>query len=395
MPEAQFDRMRRIIAAPSPIGLEAAMTRGVLEPLFREVMPSGWAIHTFRGNAGIVCDTHPGRDDLTSFMLVGHADKIRLQVRSLGDDGKVWVDSESFLPAALIGHEVRIFSERLDRPGSFRVTEGGTIEAVGAIHFAKSDLRSGTSGITPEMLFIELQVHGEDRKKQVEALGIRPGDPILLHRPIRRGVSPDTFYGAYLDNGLGCFVAEEVARQVAAAGGTRNLRVLFAIASHEEVGRLGSRVLAQTFRPDLLASVDVSHDYEAAPGVGDKRLTPVRMGRGFSLSHGSITSAFLNSLIEATSRDRGIPCQRRVVGKDTGNDAMAAVFASVDAAASAIGFPIRNMHTISEAGHTGDVLSAIHALVAVIERLDGWNGGRGLTRADLREGHPRLDLAGE
>ena len=49
---------------------------------------------------------------------------------------------------------------------------------------------------------------------------------------------------------------------------------------------------------------------------------------------------------------------------------MAGVLASVDAAATSIGFPIRNMHTISESAHTGDILAAIHALEATLRRMD-------------------------
>ena len=65
------------------------------------------------------------------------------------------------------------------------------------------------------MLYLELQVHGENKKQQIENLGVRAGDSIILNRPIKRGFSPDSFYGAYLDNGLGCFVAAEVARIIA------------------------------------------------------------------------------------------------------------------------------------------------------------------------------------
>jgi len=45
--------------------------------------------------------------------------------------------------------------------------------------------------------------------------------------------------------------------------------------------------------------------------------------------------------------------QKDVVGRDTGTDAMAGVLASVDVAATSVGFPIRNMHTVSELAHTG------------------------------------------
>jgi len=394
MPDEQFDLMRRILAAPSPIGLEAAMTHGLLKPRFQEIALDGWSVHEFKGNAGIVCDTHPGRDDMFSVMFVGHADKIRMQVRQIGDDGKIWINSDSFLPSTVIGHEVTLFSEDPDAPGSFRRLDGGTVEAVGAIHFADGKLRQGESGIKPDMLYLELQVHGERKQEQIKALGIRPGDPILLEREIRRGFSPDTFYGAYLDNGLGCFVTAEIARLVAEHGGLSNVRCLFAIATHEEIGRYGSRVQAGALPPDVLIGLDVSHDFVAAPGVADKRYAPIAMGKGFTLDAGSITSAFLNTFIARAAAERGIPFQPDFGGRDTGTDAMAGVFAAIDAAATSVGFPIRNMHTISECGHTGDVLAAIHAMHATLIDMEAANGGKGLTAEDLRGGHVRLDGVG-
>lgn len=73
-------------------------------------------------------------------MIVGHADKIRMQVssfflsfyinrlatshwyapyaqttiiakvRHIGKDGKIYIDSDSFLPPTLIGHRVKLFT---------------------------------------------------------------------------------------------------------------------------------------------------------------------------------------------------------------------------------------------------------------------------------------------
>ena len=40
MPEEQFAFLRDLLAAPSPIGMEGAMTRGVLEPRLRETLAS-------------------------------------------------------------------------------------------------------------------------------------------------------------------------------------------------------------------------------------------------------------------------------------------------------------------------------------------------------------------
>ncbi len=393
MPEGQFAFLRDIVGAPSPIGLEAAMTFGVIEPAVRKFLPKGWAIRKFRGSASLVVDSAPAARDAFSVMLIGHADKIRLQVRSVGEDGKVWLNSDSFLPSTLVGQEAILFSEDPAAPGEWRVLEGATIEAVGAVHFADPDLREGRKGITAPMLYLELHTHGADGRKQVERMGIKAGDPVLLARKVRRGVAPDTFSGAYLDNGLGCFVVAEALRLVAESGGLRNVRILGAMAAYEEVGRLGSRVLAQELRPDAVVAIDVAHDFKAAPGVADKRFPPNAMGEGFTLAAGAITSAWLNSLIARVAQEQAIPMQWKVAGKDTGTDAMAAVLASIDAAAASLGFPIRNMHTVSETGHTGDVLAAIHVLVAMLRALDGMHEGRGARPDDLREGHPRLDRA--
>ena len=393
MPEEQFARMREVLAAPSPIGLEGGMTYGVLKPQMEAFAPASWAVHRFQGHAGIVLDTHPGRDDLYKVMVVGHADKIRLQVRSIGDDGKVWVDSDSFLPGTLIGHEVTLFSEDPARPGQYRRIEGGTIEALGAIHFADEETRTGRKGVRKEQLYLELQIHGDNKKRQVEEAGVRPGDPILLNRPVRRGFSPDTFYGAYLDNGLGCFTTVEVARRIAEAGGPGDIRVLFAVASYEEIGRFGSRVLASELDPDAIIAVDVDQDYVAAPGVSDRRFQPLAMGEGVTYTVGAVASEQLNAIIQEVAREREIPIQRDVRGRDTGTDGMAGVLGNVDCAVASLGIPVRNMHTISEVGHTGDVLAAIHLVQATIEALAARDDGAGALRERFRGGHPRLDRA--
>ena len=387
--DTQFEFMKQILAAPSPVGLEAAMSYGVLRPFFEKIAPSDWTLHQFKGNASLVLDTAPDDEEKLSVMLVGHADKIRMQVRSIGNDGKIWINSDSFLPCTLIGHEVKLFSQHPEKPGAYRCIQGGTVEAIGAIHFASPSIRSGEKGIKSEMLYLELQMNGENCKERVEALGIRAGDPIILERPIKRGFSEDTFYGAYLDNGLGCYVVAEVAR-VLAKKPLKNIRVLHTIATHEEIGRLGATAVAGELKPDVLIGVDVNHDLDAAPGMGAKRMNNLSMGKGFSLTNGSITSCYLNQIIEESCRAEGIPYQPDLSGRDTGTDAMASSLAGVDSAATSIGFPIRNMHTISETGHTADVATAIHGILSTLRTMDKMNRGKGLKRKDFTNNHPDL-----
>ena len=167
----------------------------------------------------------------------------------------------------------------------------------------------------------------------------------------------------------------EVLRLLAKEKGLENIRFLGAAAAYEEIGRMGSRVLAGEFRPDVVIGVDVAHDLDAAPHVKGKRFPPVKMGAGPTLAIGSIANAYLNQLTQAVARKSGINLQTKPAGRDTGTDAMAGVFAAIDAAAISIGFPIRQMHTISECGHTGDILGAIWTVYELLHHLDGMNGG--------------------
>jgi len=392
MPDEQFAIMRDIVSAPSPVGLEAAVTLGGLKPYFDSFMPKSWAMHQHAGNASVVWDSHPGKDKMFSVMLIGHADKIRMQVRKIGADGKIWINSDSFLPCTLIGHEVTLFSEDPDSPGDYRSLTGGTVEALGAIHFSEMGHRTGDKGIRPTQLYLDLQIHGDNKADQIKRLGIKAGDSVLLTRPIKRGFSPDTFYGAYLDNGLGCFVTAEVAKLLAEATALKKVRVMFAIASHEEIGRFGSRILAGVHKPDALIAIDVNHDYVAAPNIGDRNMTPLAMGEGFTMAVGAIVSEQLNARIKKAAIKHKIPMQLDVTGRDTGTDGMAGVLGNIDSAATSIGFPTRNMHTISESGNTSDVLAAIHVIYQTLVAMDKEKGD---LRENFKTTHPRLDITTE
>lgn len=133
--------------------MEGGMTFGVIEPFYKSIMQKDWSIRKFKGNAGIVLDTHPNQKDMFTVMIVGHADKIRMQVSDIGADGKIWVTTDSMLPATLIGNKVKLFCEDPNKPGHYRVIEGATVEALGAIHFADRAVITGERGITKKQMY--------------------------------------------------------------------------------------------------------------------------------------------------------------------------------------------------------------------------------------------------
>lgn len=367
--DRQFKLVQDLCGAPSPVGFEAAMIDDVILSEMREFMPDHWQVHRFVGNPGVVIDTAPDMLAALSVMVVGHADKIRLQVRSIGEDGKIWVNCDSMLPTAIIGHRFDLIIESSEEEGEYRILPNLTAQAIGAIHFSSPKMREGTEGIKPTQIYLETGLFGKGRKKRLEDLGVRAGQPALFSRGVERGPSTGTFQGAYLDNALGCFAAVELARQIAdwerANDDRLNVRLLLTFASHEEIGLFGSRIAAGVMRPDVVIAVDVNHDYEAAPGITERKMQRLAMGEGATIKSGTVYSYPLVTMIRKIAKAWGIPHQIDFVGKQDGTDGMAAVNAAHDAAACSIGIPIRNMHTSSELGYDGDVLSVTDLLFAI------------------------------
>ncbi|KAH9256064.1 hypothetical protein BASA81_005840 [Batrachochytrium salamandrivorans] len=393
MSEERFSLLKRIIDAPSPVNLEGAMTKGVLEPVFQQINPN-WKRHRFLGSASLVVDswTNPDKQPKLTVMVVGHADKIRMQVRHIEQStGKVYIDSDSYLPIALLGQRVSLFSEKPHQLGSF-IRLQGTVEALGAIHFGDAAHRSGGKGVSPDMLYLDFGQHGKDAAKRIEALGVKAGDSVLMDSPLRRALADDMVQGAYLDNGIGSFVCADLARVLSLpeyAASLNDVRVLFAIAGHEEIGRFGSRVLANQFNPDVLVAVDVNHDYVNAPGVGAKRFPKIDMAKGFTLSVGAVCSRKLNELIQTASKRAEIPVQLDCVGRDTGTDGMAGVLAAIDCAVASVGVPTRNMHTSSEAASTKDIDACLFGLAETIKLMSE----EGVTRSTFLDSHVDLSQA--
>jgi hypothetical protein len=127
--------LQKICSAPSPIGLEAAMTYHVIEPYFKKFKPTNWLIHKFKGSASIVLEKPAISDKYISCMIIGHADKVRMQVRSVDNKGRIFIDSDSFVPQGLIGNKVTIYSTKKSKMVKYK----GSVQSLPPIHYIDSE----------------------------------------------------------------------------------------------------------------------------------------------------------------------------------------------------------------------------------------------------------------
>lgn len=318
-------------------------------------------------------------------MVIGHADKIRMQVRSIDSKGKIYIDCDSFIPQTLIGHEVIIFSEN----NSEMIKYNGVIQAIVPIHYVEEDYIKGNKGIKKEDLYVDLGLYS---KKLVKELGIKTGDPILLNREIKRTLGPDTFSGAYLDNGVGCYTVCELARRVSESDPNPDLTIYFAISTYEEINRLGSRVMVSQIKPDIIIAVDACHDYYRAPNVDDKHYPKIKICKGPVISYGSTISKKLNDLIIKACKHNNIPYQYEVVGDDTGTDSMSGVLGNIDSATASIGIPVLNMHTIAESGCISDINNCIECIYNTFKLLNSSIDLKNhINLSDARNGNFKMD----
>lgn len=370
-----FQLLKNITSAPSAAGYEASMTYGVIEPYLKEKI-SDIIIHKFLSSASIVAELPCSNKPNLNIMFIVHADKIRMQVRYIDRDGKIYINADSYIASSLLGHKVTIYTlnnknkKEKDCNGwknQEYVAIEGRIQAILPIHYADSSLIRGNKGVKDDELYIDIGCY---TYKEVKKYGIQIGDPVLMVDPVEYTLGKGTYCGSYLDNGVGCFVLTKLTEYILLNKNQfSNIRCLFAIATHEEINRFGSRVIAKKFNPDILIGLDACHDYVNAPGIKDKRFPDIEINKGLVLTKGSVTSTTLNDIITSAFEKYNISYQVDIVGRDTGNDAMAGFLSSIDTSTGSIGIPILNMHTNSESGSIYDLESTVNGLIAILKYL--------------------------
>ena len=163
-----------------------------------------------------------------------------------------------------------------------------------------------------------------------------------------------------MDNRLGAYVALEVARRVADAGGAPG-PVVGVAAVQEEIGLMGARTAAYGLRPDLAIAVDVTHATDA-PGVEPDEVGHHPLGSGPALTRGAIPHPGLFERLRRVAGDEDIPFTIEAEGRSTHTDADAIHLSRAGVPVTVVGIPLRYMHSPVEVVDLGD-LEAVVALI--------------------------------
>jgi endoglucanase len=171
-----------------------------------------------------------------------------------------------------------------------------------------------------------------------------------------------------LDNRLGVYVALEVARRVAEAGGGAG-PVAGVAAVQEEIGAHGARAMAYGLEPDVAIVVDVTHATDV-PGVEPGELGEHGLGDGPVLTRGAIVSARVNQLLDEAAEAEGIAITTEVAGRATHTDADSIHLSRAGVPTAILSIPLRYMHSPVEVVELADVEATIAVITAFALRLE-------------------------
>jgi putative aminopeptidase FrvX len=251
-----YSLLERLCNLPGVSGFEDPVREAIAEtvgPLVDEMRVD---------TLGNLIATRRGKTDFT-LMLDAHMDEIGFMVQYIDEQGFIrFTPIGGWDPRLLPSHLLTIFT-RDGRPVAGVV---GTEPP----HILKPADREKV--IPMEELFLDV---GATSRQEVDDMGIRVGDPIVVHYPFRR-LGADTVTGKALDDRAGCAAIIRILE--ALQGQEVEATIVAAFVINEERGLVGARTASYQIKPDMAIAVEgtVAAD---VPGVPPPRC-PSTQGEG-------------------------------------------------------------------------------------------------------------------
>jgi endoglucanase len=338
--------LRKLLTAPGPSGYEQAAAA-----VFREAAAAFADVSS--DSVGSTVARVKGTAGGPLLAVIGHIDEIGLIVHHIDDEGFLWFSGVGgWDPIILVGQRVEI------------TTRDGVVHGVVGkkpIHLLKEEERKQV----PELRHLHVDIgaaDGDDARARVRIgdVAVIAGEPIEY--PHGRLIARS------MDNRLGCFVAYEVARLVAEAGGAPG-DVAGVAVTQEEITFAGARTTAFTLEPDVAIVVDVTFSTDA-PGSEEKELGSHKFGSGPVLTRGSTLDPQVFELLHAAGEEAGIPFTVAATARYTGTDADAVHLARGGIPTGVVSIPLRYMHSPVEMVQLDDVENTAKLIAAFAQKLD-------------------------
>jgi len=321
----------------------------------RRLAPYGEVLRDALGSVAVRKVGSSVEGDGPRVLIAGHLDEVGYMITRITDEGFL-----KFQPLGGWWEQVML-AQRV----AIHTSQGDLIGVVGSKppHILTAEER--VKIVQKKEMFIDI---GVSDKAAAIAAGVRPGDAVVPICPFTVMSNPQFLLAKAWDNRMGCVVALEVCRLLAA---TPHPNVLYSGATvQEEVGLRGAGTLTHLTAPDVGIALDVGVAGDT-PGV-DSNDAQGKLGQGpvVLIYDGSlIPNTRLRDLVGSVAAAEGIAIQYDwIAGGGTDAGRMQAFGAGVPSIA--IGVAARYIHSAASIIHRGDLEQAARLVAAVIQRLD-------------------------
>ena len=285
--------------------------------------------------------------------IVGHIDEIGLHVSHIDDEGYLrFGEVGGWDSMVLVGQRVRLS------------TRGGPLTGVIArkpIHLLKDEDRKKV----PELKDLHIDIgakDGDEARAMVRIGDVAVIDAAPVELPHGRVVS------RALDNRVGCYVAAEAARVIAAGGGAPGDVVAMAVVQ-EETTFAGSRTSAFAHEPDVAIVVDLTFATDQ-PGVELGPITKHTLASGPVIARGTTLHPLVFEMLYQAGEASKIAFTVESLGRGTGTDADAIHFSRAGVPTGLVSVPCRYMHSPVEMVSLADIDAAARLIAAFAKRLE-------------------------
>jgi endoglucanase len=337
--------LRELLTAPGPSGYEAAPSK-----VWREAASAFAEVTGDTLGSSVARVAGTGKGPLLA--VVGHIDEIGLIVTHVDDEGFVYFRGVGGWSAEVL------WAQRLEI-----LTKDGPITGVVARRRRKVKKGEEPERTTLDDLHVDVGAKNGDEARAF----VRPGDvAVIAGEPVE--LPGGRAASRAMDNRLGAYVALEVARLVAEAGGAPGDIAAIA-AAQEEVGDFGgARTAVYALEPEIAIAVDVTHATDV-PGGDPKVEGEHKLGSGPAIARGSTISPRIFDLLVETAEAEGMSYTIEVSAGQTSTDMDAMYLSRAGVATGLVSIPLRYMHTPTEIVELADVDACARLIAAFARRL--------------------------
>lgn len=310
-----------------------------------KVDPSGNVIAVKHG-------TKPG----PKLMVCAHSDEVGFCVKNIYPDGYIAFDKIGYVSdQLLLGRKVWITSKKI--PGVIGIKAG---------HLQTPEESRQVKSIRD--CYIDV---GASSRQEVEAMGIKIGDPLVLQSDFMEMYNPDLISTKSVDNRINCAIVIELFHQLQGADFAGTLYGVVTV--QEEVGLRGAMMVGSQLQPDYAIVLDTIPAGDT-PDIATEKVLPVYLGQGPACpvadaagSHFTYIHPKVREMIEEQSEKTQVPVQYlTLIGDSYTTDAANLAIAGKGIPVGVVATPRRYSHSPIELVNLNDAVGVLQIVKGIV-----------------------------